>query len=414
VTLRFVSLRERRGGIRRAAFRFVLFIGVVSLFADATYEGARSIVGPYMLVLGSTATAVGIIAGFGELVGYGLRLVSGRVSDRTRSYWTVTLVGYFINMLAVPLLALAGTWQVAALLMIAERAGKAIRNPARDAMLSHASSQIGRGWAFGLHEALDQTGAMVGPLLLALVLYLNGSYKEAFALLLVPAILALSFLIVARAAYPNPRDFEPEAVNLEEKLPSVFWLYLLGAGLVAAAYADFPLIAFHFKDVSLAADSWTPVFYATAMGAAGAAALVLGRLFDRVGIVALIGALLVSCFFPVMVFYGGFTIAFVGIILWGIGLGAQESIMKAAVAHMVPSHRRASAFGMFDFGFGVTWFVGSALMGFLYDHSLVALVAFSMSLQVLAVVWILIIGKRIGQGRSVGSADTKPSVGIAT
>ena len=410
MNLRSAGLGEQKGGIRRAAFLFVVLVGVVSLFADATYEGARSIVGPYMLVLGSTATAVGIIAGFGELIGYGLRLVSGRVSDQTRSYWTVTLVGYFINMLAVPLLAVAGTWQVAAVLIIAERAGKAIRNPARDAMLSHASSQIGRGWAFGLHEALDQTGAMAGPLLLALVLYLNGSYEEAFALLLVPAVLALSFLLVARAAYPNPRDFEPEAVNLGQKLPSVFWLYLLGVGLVAAAYADFPLIAFHFKDVSIASDSWTPVFYATAMGVAGVTALVLGRLFDRVGIVALIGAFLVSSFFPVMVFYGGFAVAFIGIVLWGIGLGAQESIMKAVVAHMVPSHRRASAFGMFDCGFGVAWFVGSALMGFLYDHSIAALVVFSMSLQVLAVVWILMIGKRIGQRRAVETGEAEPSV----
>jgi len=410
VNFRSISLGEQKGGIRRAAFLFVVLIGVVSLFADTTYEGARSIVGPYMLVLGSTATAVGIIAGFGELVGYGLRLVSGRISDQTRSYWTVTLVGYFINMLAVPLLAIAGTWQVAAVLIIAERAGKAIRNPARDAMLSHASSQIGRGWAFGLHEALDQTGAMAGPLLLALVLYLNGSYEEAFALLLVPAVLALSFLLVARAAYPNPRDFEPEAVNLGQKLPSVFWLYLLGVGLVAAAYADFPLIAFHFKDASIASDSWTPVFYATAMGVAGVTALVLGRLFDRVGIVALIGAFLVSSFFPVMVFYGGFAVAFIGIVLWGIGLGAQESIMKAVVAHMVPSHRRASAFGMFDCGFGVAWFVGSALMGFLYDHSIAALVVFSMSLQVLAVVWILMIGKRIGQRRAVETGEAEPSV----
>ena len=410
MNLRSVGLRGQTGGMRRAAFVFVVLIGVVSLFADTTYEGARSIVGPYMLVLGSTATAVGIIAGFGELVGYGLRLVSGRVSDQTRSYWTVTLVGYFINMLAVPLLAIAGTWQVAAVLIIAERAGKAIRNPARDAMLSHASSQIGRGWAFGLHEALDQTGAMVGPLLLALVLYLNGSYEEAFALLLVPAVLALSFLLVARAAYPNPRDFELEAVNLGEKLPSVFWLYLLGVGLVAAAYADFPLIAFHFKDASIASDSWTPVFYATAMGVAGVTALVLGRLFDRVGIVVLIGAFLISSFFPFMVFYGGFTVAFIGIILWGIGLGAQESIMKAVVVHMVPSHRRASAFGMFDFGFGVMWFVGSALMGLLYDHSIAALVFFSMSLQILAVVWILVIGKRIGQHRAIETGEAEPSV----
>ena len=168
---------EKQDGISKGtALKFVVLLGVVSLFADMTYEGARSITGPYLAILGASATAVGIVAGFGELIGYALRLVSGYISDRTGKYWTVTLFGYFINLLAVPLLALAGSWEVAAFLMITERMGKAIRNPSRDAMLSHATQSIGRGWGFGLHEAMDQIGAILGPLIVATVLYLNGGF----------------------------------------------------------------------------------------------------------------------------------------------------------------------------------------------------------------------------------------------
>jgi len=191
---------------KSSALRFVILIGVVSLFADMTYEGARSITGPYFALLGASGTIVGVVAGFGELIGYGLRLVSGYVSDRTGRYWSITFFGYLMNMLAVPLLALAGSWQLAAILIIAERAGKAIRNPPRDAMLSHATKEMGRGWGFGLHEALDQIGAVLGPLIVTAVLYFKGSYRTGFAVLLIPALLALSVLLVTRLFYPRPRD----------------------------------------------------------------------------------------------------------------------------------------------------------------------------------------------------------------
>jgi len=236
---------------------------------------------------------------------------------------------------------------------------------------------------------------MAGPLLLALILYLDGSYEAAFAVLLAPALLALSFLLIARLNYPNPSDFELAEPELDARLPTTFWIYLLGVALIAAAYTDFPLIAFHFKDSSLAADGWTPVFYAVAMGVAGASSLVLGRLFDRFGVATLVAAVLISACFPVLVFYGGLSVAFAGIVCWGIGLGAQESVMKAAAVHLVPANRRASAFGTFDFGFGLSWFAGSALMGFLYDQSLAALVTFSVALQLGAALWILVIRTRL-------------------
>jgi MFS family permease len=351
-----------------------------------TYEGARSITGPYLAVLGASGTIVGIVAGFGELVGYGLRLVSGYISDRTGRYWTVTLIGYVINMLAVPLLALAGNWQMAAFLMIAERAGKAIRNPPRDAMLSHATQTMGRGWVFGLHEALDQIGAVIGPLVVTAVLYLNGSYRTGFAVLLVPALLALSVLVAARFLYPRPRDLEAILPAVETKgYPRRFWLYLIAASLIGAGYVDFPLIAYHFEKASAVADDWIPVLYAVAMGVDALAALVLGSLFDRKGVSVLIIATVVAAFFAPLVFLSGNSLVLVGMALWGLGMGAQESIMRAVIAEMIPAHRRASAYGIFNAAFGLFWFLGSLLMGILYDFSVPAVIVCSVALQLASV-----------------------------
>lgn len=367
---------------RRAAVRFVLLIGAVSLLADMAYEGARSITGPYLAVLGASATAVGIVAGFGELIGYGLRLVSGYVSDRTGRHWGVTIFGYALNLLAVPLLALAGRWEVAAALMIAERLGKAIRTPPRDAMLSYASLEMGRGWGFGLHEALDQTGALLGPLIVAAVLYFRGGYRVGFAVLAVPALMALAVLAAARLLYPRPRDLEVGTPHLEAKgFPRAFWLYLAAVSLIAAGYADFPLIAFHFQKAGDIPATWIPILYAVAMGTDALAALILGRLFDRLGLSVLVAAALLSAAFAPLVFLGGFRLALGGMALWGMGMGAQESVVRAAVAGMVPAGRRAAAYGIFNAGFGVCWFAGSALMGLLYDISLPALVLFSAAMQ---------------------------------
>jgi MFS family permease len=359
-----------------------------------TYEGARSITGPYLAILGASATAVGIVAGFGELIGYALRLVSGYISDRTGKYWTVTLFGYFINLLAVPLLALAGSWEVAAFLMIMERMGKAIRNPSRDAMLSHATQSIGRGWGFGLHEAMDQIGAILGPLIVATVLYLNGGYRISFAILLVPALLALAVLLVARALYPRPRDLEAATVELKTKgFSRIFWLYLAAVSLIAAGYVDFPLISYHFEKLSIVSKIWIPVFYAVAMGVDALSALFFGRLFDRVGLSILIVVSLLSSLFAPLVFLGGFYLALIGMALWGVGMGAQESIMRAAIAGMVPMDKRSTAYGIFNAVFGLFWFLGSALMGILYDVSVPSLIVFSIVMQLGSIPFFILIRK---------------------
>lgn len=390
-----MSKESNRGISRNTAMKFVILLGVVSLFADMTYEGARSITGPYLAVLGASAAVVGIVAGFGELVGYVLRLFTGYISDRTGKYWLTTLFGYALNLIAVPLLALAGAWQIAALLMIAERTGKAIRTPPRDAMLSHATHEMGRGFGFGLHEAMDQIGAFLGPLIVAAVLYLKGGYRLSFAVLLIPAILALSVLLAARLLYPRPRDLEPASAALDAKgFASGFWIYLLAVGLIAAGYADFPLIAFHFKQLSVVKDDLIPIFYSIAMVSDAFAAIIFGRLFDRSGLSVLIAAALLSALFAPLVFFGTFYFALIGMALWGVGMGAQESIMRAAVAGMAPTERRGTAYGIFNAGFGVFWFLGSALMGILYGVSIPALVVFSVIAQLASIpVLVLVIKK---------------------
>ena len=262
-----MSISSNKDLTKGTALKFVILLSVVSLFADMTYEGARSITGPFLGLLGANAAVVGFVAGFGEFIGYALRIVSGYLADKTGKYWTITIVGYTCNLLAVPLLALAGHWWIAAALMILERAGRAIRVPSRDAMLSHAGHSMGMGWVFGLHEAIDQIGAMLGPLIVALVLYLKGSYQQSFAILLIPALLALTILIFARWLYPHPHELEAQQDRIEAQgMNASFWLYLLGASLIAAGYADFPLMAYHFQKTNVLSPIWIPVSYAIAMG----------------------------------------------------------------------------------------------------------------------------------------------------
>ena len=383
---------------KSASLKFIILLGFVSLCADATYEGARSITGAFLGTLGASGTIVGLVAGLGELIGYGLRLVTGYLSDQTRKYWGITTLGYFINTAAVPLLALAGRWEVAAGLMIAERTGKAIRTPARDVLLSHAAMQVGRGFGFGLHEAMDQIGAVLGPLIVAGMLYLQKGYHGAFAILVIPAVLGLVILLVAQRIYPNPSEFEPKTFDLKgEGLPKIFWIYLGAIALVAAGYADFPLIAFHFQKASIGSQDQIPLFYALAMGVDAIAALAFGRWFDRIGFTSLTLAVLLSSLFAPLVFLGNSVMAFVGMVLWGIGMGAQESIMKAAVTGMVPADKRGSAFGIFNTGYGLAWFSGSALMGILYDRSVITLVLFSVVIQLVAIPILLLVQRQINR-----------------
>jgi len=299
-------------------------------------------------------------------------------------------------MSVVPLLALAGSWPVAAVLIIAERIGKGIRNPPRDAMLSHAAAGIGYGRAFGIHEALDQFGAMFGPLLVALLLAVSHhDYKVAFASLAVPAVIMLSLLAAARLLYPRPQDLAARPARVTaEGLPRVFWVYLGGAALAAAGFADFPLIAFHFQRAGTVSPALTPVFYAVAMAVSGTGSLLLGRVFDRAGIGVLIPLTVVAAAYAPLAFLGGFWAILVGVSLWGLGMGVQESLIPAAVAPMVSPDRRASAYGLFTGAYGTAWVLGSIVIGVLVSVSVSGLVAFCMASELAAIPLILLVRAR--------------------
>ncbi len=370
----------------KLAFRFVLIIGVASFFADMTYEGARSIIGPFLGSLGASAAAVGFIAGLGELAGYGLRSVSGYLADKTRRYWAVAIIGYTINMLAVPALALAGNWPMAAVLIVAERTGRAIRRPAMESMLSHAGAVLGQGWVFGLHEALDQTGATLGPLITAFVLFRHGGYRHAFAVLLISALLCLAVLVVACLLYRRPHELEhqPQDGGSAKGLQRAYWLYLAAGALVAAGFADFSLIAFHFQKSGTVSQDLVPVYYAVAMATGALTALALGRLLDRYGLPVLLLAFGIPAFFAPLVYLQSAGWELMGMILWGLGMGAQDSCLKAVLSRVIPSEKRSTAFGVFDTGFGIAWFAGSAIMGILYGKSIPALVVFSVAMQLFA------------------------------
>lgn len=369
----------------KLALRFVLIIGIVNFFADMTYEGARALVGPFLGSLGASAAIVGFVAGFGELVGYGLRSVSGYFADKTHRYWAVAFAGYAINMLAVPALALAGNWPLAAGLIVAERTGRAIRKPAVEAMLSHAGKSIGQGWVFGLNEALDQTGATLGPLITAFVLFRHGNYRHAFAVLLISALLCLGVLLVAWFLHRRPQEMEESTPALSRReFPKAYWLYLAGGALIAAGFADFSLIAFHFQKTTTVPQGLIPVFYAVAMATGALSSLILGKLLDKLGLPILLVAFGVPAFFAPLVFLQGATMELAGMILWGMGLGTQDSCLRAVLAAVLPSQKRSTGFGIFDTGFGLAWFVGSAIMGLLYEKSIAALILFSVLVQLFA------------------------------
>ena len=354
----------------KRALVFVVLLGVVSLFADMTYEGSRSIWGPFLGTLGATGAMVGLVAGGGELLGYVLRLFTGALADKTGRYWAITILGYAVNLLAVPALALAGNWPVAAGLVILERSGKALRTPARDAMLSYAAKDMGgAGWAFGLHEALDSIGGVLGPLIAALVLFLHGGYRHAFAWLLLPALAALATLAVARIKFPQPQELDaaPTPQVSDAKALRDLKIFLAATALIAAGYSDFALIAFHLARDHIVATDVVPTFYALASLAGGATALALGKLFDRQGLSVLLWATLVPALYAPLVFLGGPWAALAGMVLWGIGFGAHDSLFRAAVAQRIPRERRATVMGVFNAIYGTAWFAGSALLGVLYD-----------------------------------------------
>jgi MFS family permease len=380
----------------RSALQFVVIVGIANFFADFTYEGARGIVGPFLSSLGASAAIVGFVAGLGELMGYGLRAVSGYFADKSHRHWAFAFVGYTVNLLAVPALALATRWPLAATLVVAERTGRGIRKPTVEAMLSYAGKSIGAGWVFGLNEALDQAGATIGPLVMALILYFNGGFRTGFGVLLIPALLCLAILVAARSLHPCPHELEQGAEHTfaTTKLTRAYWIYLGAGSLIAAGFADFALIGFHFHKANTVSSNLIPVFYAVAMASSAIASIPLGRLFDRFGPNISLFAFLISAAAAPFVFLGTSVAALIGMVFWGIGMSAQGSLLQAMLTGVIPPQKRSTAFGLFDTGYGIAWFLGSAAMGLLYDRSIVAVALFSVSLQLAALPFFFIANKK--------------------
>ncbi len=370
----------------------IFFLGIVSLFADITYEGARSIIGQYLFVLGSSSLFVGFIAGFGEFIGYFLRILFGYLADKTKNYWLFMIIGYSLNAFSVPLLAFTNNYLIAGILVLLERLGKAIRTPSRDTIISFIGEKYGSGISFGIHEFLDQIGALSGPLLVFLILSLSkNNYKLSFLILIIPAILCLIFLFWTKMKFSNISEIEIRGKRYESfKSSKKFWIYTIAIGFVSFGFIDFALISYHYKKINLFEPNIIAILYSIAMITDAISSIILGKLFDKFGIkVILFSILLTSFSSPLLFLFNEKMIIFLAIILWGIGIGSQESIMRAYISNIIKKEERATAFGIFNSIYGFSWFIGSLMIGYLYSLSLTYMVILSFSFQIFGLLILL-------------------------
>lgn len=381
----------------RRALLFLVIFGLVSLFSDIAYEGMRSIVGPYLGILGASAFVVSFVAGFSELIGYVLRFYFGRLADKTGRYWFFAFLGYGLNAIVIPALALSRSWLFAASLVFLERVAKAVRKPSKDTMTSFVGGKLGHGKAFAFDEFLDQFGATAGPLFVAWLIGVSrrsggqvvDGYRMSFGMLLFPALISVGLLAIARSLFPSPEGFERKGpVNLQRKdLKSdrAFRFFLLATALVAFGFSDFALIGYHAVNAQLVDAGNVPLLYAVAMAVDAVSALILGAWFDKKGLRILLVPLLLSAPYSLFAFARQATWIWIAVVLWGVGLGAQESVFRSAVARLVAKSERASAYGTYNAVFGIAWFTGSAVIGALYGVDLRLLIALSLLSQVVAI-----------------------------
>jgi MFS family permease len=380
-----------------------LTLGIVNLLADITYEGGAALNGPFLGSLGATGAVISIVAGLGECLGYAIRSVSGYVSDKSGRHWLVTFVGYAINLLAVPAMALAPNWQTAAALVLAERIGRGVRKPTVEAMLSYTTGKHGRGWVYAVNTAMDETGATLGPLLMALVLLLKGSYATGYALLLASSAAALAALVVARIGFPVPSRLE-EGGGKTAGAPTftaAYWLYMGAGTLFAAGLTSFELVSFHLNRVGAVPDAFVPVLLSVATAGGVVTSLLFGKLYDRIGIAVVVGAACASAMCSPLIFLGGSRVILAGMLLWGIGYATQDTLIKALIASVLPERRRGTAFGVFYLGYGGGWLAGSTFMGLLYERSRPGLIAFAMTIQIASVPLFLLAARRAQKSRQV-------------
>ena len=388
---------EKKKKYVKGALAFIFLMGIVSLFSDMTHEGARSILGEYLNLTGAKAATIGFVSGLGELLGYGLRIVSGRIADRTKHYWTLVIIGYTVQVLAIPALALVpeNGWILACGLVIMERVGKAIKKPAKNTLVSFASSEIGQGKGFAYQEFLDQLGAFLGPVILFIIGYvkkadkLMSTYRICFLILGIPALITISLVLISKYKYPHPEMFEKVEISDDKfTMRKSFIFYMIAISLFAFGFLDFTLITLHAAKTNAFPKESLSLLYALAMAVDAFAALLFGWMFDKIGLRALMISTLISSLFSPLIFLSDNKIFILaGIVVWGIGMGAQESIMKAAVSRIIPRNMRSTGFGIFETGFGIFWFLGSWCMGALYDINVIVMVGISVVVQLSAIIF---------------------------
>jgi MFS family permease len=385
---------------KKRAFLLIILLGFVSLFSDMVYEGARSVNGPFLKTVGAGAIAVGIVTGLGEFLGYAVRLLSGSYADKTRAYWVFIIVGYAL-LAAVPLLSLTGTWQIVAILVILERVGKGVRSPAKDALLSRATKNVGTGFGFGIHEAMDQIGAVLGPLIFTVVLALdpNGTvrdYQHGYSLLWIPFALAMASIVAARILFPKPETVGTETITPNapaEPLSRTFWLYTIFAFFLVSGFAGFSLLAYHFKATGLVPDAQIPLLYAIAMGVDGSIAVFVGRLYDRIGLKVLYAIPLLTIPIAFLGFSSIHGLMILAVILWGVVMGIHETVVKAAIADLTPIGKRGTGYGVFNTVSGLAALVGGTAIGFLYDRSILAVMIFCAAAELMSIPLLILIGR---------------------
>jgi len=414
---------------RWSAWRVVVGFGVVSLAIDLVADGSASLAGPLLRQLGATAVVVGLVTGTAEALGFMLRLYSGPAVDRTHRYWGFAIAGYAITAVSVPLLATtpflgAVGLVIAAALIITERAGKAIRSPAKTVLLSYPASAVGKGNGFAVHKVFDQVGSFSGPLVVAAIIAATGVLWSAFAALAIPAVIALIVLLWLRFRVPDPSSYAPEApIPLSartvtddtspsrrgaDQLSATFFLFSVASGLSTLGLVGFGIISFHLTDASLVALPAIPLIFAAGMFAAAAAALGTGWIYDRIGGSVLLVVPVLTAGVPLLGLSVALPAVVVGVVLWGAATGIQDSTVKALVADLVPIRRLGTAYGIFAAFQGIGTFTGAALAGWLYpDSRLLSLI--TVPAQAVAFALLTVVALRARRSRPQPPGRTTPA-----
>jgi len=403
---------------KKDAMILIILFGIISLLGDIIYEGARSVNGPYLHILGANALIVGFVVGIAEFLGYIIRLVSGYFSDKTKAHWFFTIFGYGL-LISVPILSFSNIWQVAAIFIILERIGKGLRSPARDTIVSYATKQVGTGLGFGISEFLDQIGAALGPLIFTFLFFsiknvhkTANDYQQGYFLLWAPFIVLMIVLFISYLKVKNPELLEKKQEDQPSEIPKTFWIYCVFSFFTTIGFINFAIVGYHLKSNELFSDAKIPLLYTFAMIVDAIFGIIVGRIYDKIklkfknensGLLVLIFIPVITALILPFVFSKNFLAIATGMFLWGIVMGSHETIMKSAIADLTSIKKRGTAYGIFNTIYGLALFFGTALSGFLYEISISVMIFTLMCLQVFAVMVFLRLKNEIQTGISSGS-----------